>query len=113
MERITQWLGSAGAGIVLLAYLPQILHLVREHCADGISLRAWGLWLMADLMIYSHAVTIGDTIFMVLGTGNIAATITIIGLTRRHRGHTCEGHRRAPPEPERHPAEVVVPALRT
>lgn len=113
MDRITQWLGSAGAGIVLLAYLPQILHLVRERCADGISLRAWGLWLLADLMIYSHAVAIGDTIFLVLGTGNIAATVTIIGLTRRHRGRTCEGHRRASPNHEPDRVEVVVPALRT
>jgi hypothetical protein len=64
-------------------------------------------------MIYSHAVAIGDTIFLVLGTGNIAATVIIIGLTRHHRGRSCASHRHAPSDREPGRIEVIVPALRT
>ncbi len=38
------------------AYLPQIMHLVRVHCAAGISRSAFRAWLFAALLITTHAV---------------------------------------------------------
>jgi uncharacterized protein with PQ loop repeat len=93
MERITEWLGLAGTAVVAVAYLPQILHLARKHCSAGVSVPAWSLWATADLMIGSHAVAIGDTVFIALGAGNATAAILIIALAWRYRGGVCEEHR--------------------
>ena len=34
-------LGAAGIAISMLAYLPQVVHLAKEHCSAGVSSRAW------------------------------------------------------------------------
>jgi uncharacterized protein with PQ loop repeat len=94
MERLTEWLGLAGTAVVAIAYLPQILHLVRAHCSAGVSIAAWSLWATADLMIGSHAVAIGDTVFIALGAGNATAALLIIALAWKYRGDVCEAHRR-------------------
>jgi PQ loop repeat len=38
--RLSQLLGLAGTGIVAAAYIPQIRHLIKEHCSAGISMIA-------------------------------------------------------------------------
>lgn len=44
-------LGVLGIAISMLAYLPQVIHLAREHCSAGVSGQAWGMWLVSSLLI--------------------------------------------------------------
>ena len=38
---VFELLGVAGIAISMLAYVPQVVHLGREHCSAGISRRRW------------------------------------------------------------------------
>ena len=37
IEQISLIAGFIGTAVVLIAYLPQIIHLIHEHCMVGIS----------------------------------------------------------------------------
>jgi hypothetical protein len=38
-------IGIVGIAISMAAYVPQVVHLAREHCSAGVSSRAWTMWL--------------------------------------------------------------------
>jgi len=59
-------LGIAGITVSMLAYVPQVIHLGREHCSAGISRRAWAMWLLGSLLVGTLAVHRGDLVFMAL-----------------------------------------------
>ena len=40
---------GVGIAISMLAYLPQVVHLAKEHCSAGVSSRAWLMWLVAHI----------------------------------------------------------------
>jgi uncharacterized protein with PQ loop repeat len=40
---VFELLGVAGISIGVLAYVPQVVHLWREHCSAGVSARAWAM----------------------------------------------------------------------
>ena len=40
-----------GISIGAVAYLPQVVHLAREHCSAGISSRAWAMWLASAVLV--------------------------------------------------------------
>lgn len=86
-------LAFAGAALVAIAYIPQIAHLIVKHCAYGISVRAWLLWLIAALLILPHAVTSGNTVFMTLQLINMAAILFILVFSLFHQKKVCERHR--------------------
>jgi uncharacterized protein with PQ loop repeat len=46
----TQILGFLGTGLVIVGYVPQIVHLVKERCTAGISISAFSLWCAASLL---------------------------------------------------------------
>jgi uncharacterized protein with PQ loop repeat len=58
MTQIIRILGFAGIAISCIAYVPQIVHLAKEHCSAGISIKAWLLWLLATLLMFLHAYSI-------------------------------------------------------
>lgn len=96
MATATEWLALLGTILVVVAYLPQILHLTGEHCSDGVSLGAWTLWLTADVLILTHAIAMVDVPFLALGSANIGATVLIVVLAWRYRGQKCALHARSP-----------------
>lgn len=53
------WLGYAGTGLVIVAYLPQITHLLRKHCSAGVSSGAHLLWGVAAMLLLSYAIAGG------------------------------------------------------
>jgi hypothetical protein len=95
MTHLTEWLAMAGTVLVAIAYVPQILHLAVAHCSAGVSVRAWVLWLAADLLILTHSIHLRDVPFLVLGVGNIVATCVVIVLSLRYRGNLCVEHSHA------------------
>ena len=60
----TQILGFVGTGLVIVGYIPQIVHLIKERCTAGISISAFSLWCTASLLFLIHAAMIGDAVFV-------------------------------------------------
>src|SRR5437667_10527714 len=93
MSHLFQFLGFAGIGISCSANLPQILHLAKEHCSAGVSVRAWTLWLVGSLLIASYAVSTADKVFIAVQIVNAGAAGTILVLARRYCGMRCAAHK--------------------
>ena len=91
--RLTEMAGFAGAILAGAAYLPQIAHLVREHCSAGISRLAFCIWLLSSILVASHAVAIESGVFVFLGAVQIAATVVIIVYSTIYADSYCEAHR--------------------
>ena len=52
--------GFVGTGLVIVGYIPQIVHLIKEHCTAGISIPAFSLWCGASFLFMIHAAVIRD-----------------------------------------------------
>jgi lipid-A-disaccharide synthase-like uncharacterized protein len=85
-------IGLAGIGISVLAYLPQVTHLARQHCSAGVSGRAWSMWLASSVMIGALAVHRHDPVFILLQVSTLLSAAAIVFLVRRYRGMICESH---------------------
>ncbi len=94
MLAATQIAAFLGVGLAAGAYLPQILHLAREHCAAGISRLAFRTWLLAAVLITSHAIATGAVAFIALGVVQVVATSVILVYAARYASLYCTGHER-------------------
>ena len=93
MSHLFQLLGLAGIGVSCSANVPQILHLIKEHCSAGVSPRAWTLWFLGSLLIGAYAVSKADKLFIAVQIVNAGAAGTILVLARRYSGMRCAAHR--------------------
>jgi uncharacterized protein with PQ loop repeat len=89
----TQILGFVATGLVIVGYIPQIVHLIKERCAAGISITAFSLWCTASLLFLIHAAMIGDAVFVAAQTVNLVAGGVIVGFCKRYEGQVCAFHR--------------------
>jgi uncharacterized protein with PQ loop repeat len=85
-------LGVAGIAISMLAYMPQVVHLAREHCSAGVSSGAWAMWLVSSLLVGTLAVHRGDLVFILLQISSLTSATVILMLAQRYRGMVCEVH---------------------
>jgi lipid-A-disaccharide synthase-like uncharacterized protein len=85
-------LGLAGIVLSMLAYLPQVVHLAREHCSAGVSRRAWTMWLVSSVLIGMLALHRRDVVFILLQLSSLTSAAVILFLARRYRGMLCEVH---------------------
>ncbi|MCB1003628.1 MAG: PQ-loop repeat-containing protein [Acidimicrobiales bacterium] len=92
MARATELAGFVGAALAGLAYIPQIWHLIHERCSAGLSRLAFSLWLTASILVTSHAVAIGEAVFVALGAVQLAATTLILAYTTKYAGSYCASH---------------------
>ena len=84
--------GLTGALIAGYAYLPQITHLIKEHCSAGISRTAFALWFLSSVLVTINAVSIQSVVFISLGVVQISATAVIYFYSTRYRGLVCPFH---------------------
>lgn len=89
--QFTQILGFIGSGLVIVAYVPQISHLINKACSQGISMRAYALWLASSALLLTHAIAIGSTVFILLQSLHLVATATIFAYSYKSLGKACEG----------------------
>jgi len=89
-----EMLGMAGIAISLFAYLPQMIHLAREHCSAGVSGRAWAMWMTSSLLVGALAVHRRDPVFILLQLSTLTSAAVILVLVHRYRGMVCEAHAR-------------------
>ena len=92
MLRATELAGFAGAVLAGAAYIPQIRHLVREHCAAGISRPAFYVWLAASILVMTRAVAIHASVFIALGVIQVGATAVICLYAKLYEDSRCESH---------------------
>jgi lipid-A-disaccharide synthase-like uncharacterized protein len=89
-------IGIAGIALSVLAYLPQVVHLAREHCSAGVSRRAWAMWLVSSALIGVLAFHRRDPVFILLQISTLMSAAIILSLAHRYRGMVCQSHRRGP-----------------
>jgi uncharacterized protein with PQ loop repeat len=99
-------LGIAGISIGVLAYLPQVVHIAREHCSAGVSGRAWAMWLTSSLLIGALALHRHDPVFIALQASSLTSTAVILFLSHRYRGMVCEAHSHLPANGARRPSRT-------
>lgn len=87
----TKIIGLFGAILAGIAYLPQITHLIKEHCSAGISKKAYILWLVAAIAILIHAIAIKSPVFILLSSIQLVATVLILFFSNKYKG-TCAFH---------------------
>jgi lipid-A-disaccharide synthase-like uncharacterized protein len=87
-----EYLGLIGIAISVLAYLPQVVHLARQHCSAGVSGRAWGMWLVSSLLVGALALHRRDAVFVLLQVSTLASATVILFLVHRYRGMICAAH---------------------
>ena len=90
-------LGIAGIAISVIAYLPQVVHIAKEHCSAGVSRRAWAMWLLSSLLIGALAFHRHDLVFVLLQISSLTSAAVILFLAQRYRGMVCETHARGYP----------------
>ena len=88
---ILQLIGFAGVALSALAYLPQIIHLIKEKCSAGISRKAYMLWLLAALAVFMSALFSKSPIFILLTATQVLADSIILVFSYKYSG-TCEFH---------------------
>lgn len=89
---IIEIIGFIGSGLVIQVYVPQIKHLIIEHCSAGISRRAYTIWFIAALLLLIQAVMIRDMIFIFLQTANTLLTLPILIFARKYKIGVCPTH---------------------
>ena len=90
---ITKLMGLLGTTLVIVAYLPQIQHLIKEQCIGGISVKAFCMWFAAAVLLLVHAIAIHDPVFIMLQGYQLAACGLIVFFCRKYKGSVCEAHR--------------------
>lgn len=92
----THWLGILGTVLVVIAYVPQITHLMMMRCGDGVSLGAYALWCGASSLLCVYAVIAEEPIFIALQGYHAVACALIFFFGARYRSSRCPLHQSAP-----------------
>lgn len=87
-----EWVGFTGIALCVLAYLPQIIHLIKEHCSAGLSPGAYCMWIIAALLLLTYAIAKRDVVFISLQSYHVAASTLILYYCLRYRDQLCEEH---------------------
>ena len=89
---ISQVSGVLGTGLVIVGYVPQINHLVKERCTAGLSFPAFAIWCSASLLFLLHAAMIRDMVFVGVQIVNLAAGGVIAVFCKKYHGRVCPVH---------------------
>jgi uncharacterized protein with PQ loop repeat len=84
--------GFIGTTLVVIAYAPQIHHLIKEHCSAGISIVAYSLWFSASFLFLIHASMIRDVVFILVQVVNLIATCIIMICWKKYQQQMCSTH---------------------
>ena len=87
-----EWLGFAAITLSVLAYLPQITHLIKEHCSAGLSLKAYSMWVVSAVLLLIYSIAKDDLVFISLQSYQAAAGALILYFCLRYKGQRCEVH---------------------
>jgi uncharacterized protein with PQ loop repeat len=92
-EISAHWLGVFGTGLVIIAYIPQITHLTKMHCGEGVSIPAYALWAAASAFLCVYAIIAKEPVFIALQGYHAAACGLILYFGVKYRNSRCPIHR--------------------
>jgi uncharacterized protein with PQ loop repeat len=87
-----EWLGFAAIALSVMAYLPQIAHLIKEHCSAGLSSRAYVMWVVSAVLLLAYSIAQDDLVFVALQSYQTAAGALVLFFCLRYKGQRCEAH---------------------
>ncbi len=87
-----EWIGFTGIALSVVAYLPQIIHLLKEHCSAGLSPWAYCMWVISALLLLTYAIVKKDTVFISLQGYEVGACALIFYYCLKYRDQLCEDH---------------------
>lgn len=87
------WLGYLGTALVIIAYIPQILHLMKMRCGEGISIAAYALWTASSAFLCVYAIFAKEYIFIALQGYHAVACGLILCFGVKYRTSRCPIHR--------------------
>lgn len=79
------WVGIVGTVLVMLAFVPQIVLLLRTRRAGALSIRSNAINATASGLLFCYALLRGDMIFSVVMGYQLAAAILIFVLNVKYR----------------------------
>src|SRR5438876_11476535 len=86
---MVQVLGFIGVVMAVVAYLPQIAHVIKERCSAGLSLQTYYLWLISSCLLLINAIIISSAVFIIFQICNLVAISLIIMYGRKYQGMRC------------------------
>ena len=86
------WLGMVGTALVIIAYIPQIRHLLVAHCGAGVSLGAYVIWCSASTLLCVYAIIADEPLFILLQGYHAVACALILGLSVKYKDSPCPLH---------------------
>ena len=72
--------GFVGTGIIIIAYVPQVVRLARTRRAADVSIPTYLLWAAGSALLLVHAWSMRSPVFMALTIFQILACLLIIAL---------------------------------
>jgi len=79
-------IGAVTAGVVaIIAYVPQVAHLIKVKDSKGISVVAWSTWFFCNFLLLIYAVSIKDIPYIIVESLSCLANLTIIFLTIKYK----------------------------
>ena len=99
------WLGMLGTALVIVAYIPQIIHLTIMRCGEGLSLSAYALWTAASAFLCVYAIIGEEPVFMVLQGYHAVASGLILFFGVKYTTSRCPLHRAEPADANGQPGK--------
>lgn len=89
-----QIIGYIGISLVLIAYFPQVYHLISEKCSAGISRKAFLIWLISSILLFANAISNLNPVFIILQFINLVCTAIILFYAQKYKEGVCEYHQK-------------------
>jgi uncharacterized protein with PQ loop repeat len=86
MSAAFEWIGFAAISLSILAYLPQIIHMIRLHCSAGLSMRAYSMWMVSSVLLLAYSIAKIDLVFILLQTYQATAGALVLYYGLKYRG---------------------------
>ena len=79
------WLGRSAGIIMAIAYIPQMMKIIKNKSSRDVSLPMY-LIVLTSLIIYeAYAISVRETVFMWTNTLALTQVLIMLGLIWRHR----------------------------
>ena len=79
-EELLPWLGTIGNALLIVAYVPQILTMIKNKRAEDVSLWMWILWFIGDGCFLAYSLLQKDVYSSVLFSAFTLGNIVILTL---------------------------------
>ncbi|NQU77308.1 hypothetical protein HQ544_01275 [Candidatus Falkowbacteria bacterium] len=83
-----EFVGLIGSIVILTAYLPQTIHLLKVKDSTGVSFLAWLIWGIGNALLLIYAITTRDKVYIILEAVSTSFIILLLFLIQKYKRHT-------------------------